>query len=385
MSIFNSLGSNYDFSYVLKSLLSTRNQTNTKTLKKLLEQKYGGKSALFYKGREALTYALKILNLSENSTVAINGFTCVAVFNAIRTAGFEPVCLDLENNSDLNFSPEILEKALESNKNIKVVVIQNTLGYPCNIDKIQQICRKNNLILIEDLAHCVGTKYVDGREAGMVGDLVILSFSQDKIIDAVSGGALIVRNKKYINNLRDSDLKSPKNSVRDRLYPFFTYKIRTLYDFSLGKPYHFVVKNLGLLSNIMDESFYDSYKLPDRNAELAIFMFKKLDEQLIHRKAIAKIYASNLTGSILLKPSTLNFQFSTNLRFPIFVQNRTNLLKYLSQHRIYVSDIWYSDVAPDCPNAIADSKIILNLPTHINVSKKDAQRICDLINQWIRK
>ena len=140
MAIFNSLGSNYNFDYILRSLVSSGTTESLKTLEKFLTQKYGGTTMLYYKGREALTAALQTANLSKDSQIAINGFTCVAVFNAIRTAGFEPVCLDLEKNSNLNFNPETLEKALNSNKKVKAVVVQNTFGYPCDIEKIERIC-----------------------------------------------------------------------------------------------------------------------------------------------------------------------------------------------------------------------------------------------------
>src|SRR3989338_8617023 len=124
MTIFNSLGSNYNLKYVWQSLFSDGHDQNRK-LVNFLEGKYSGKTILTYKGREAIALALKILNLPKKSCVAINGFTCYAVYKAISEAGLTPICLDLEEkNTDLNFSPEILERKLEENKNIKVVVIQ---------------------------------------------------------------------------------------------------------------------------------------------------------------------------------------------------------------------------------------------------------------------
>lgn len=384
MAIFNSLGSNYNLSYVLKALSTVGGSADLKKLNELLEARYGGKSILFYKGREALTYALKLLDLPEDAEIAINGFTCVAVFNAIRQAGFEPICVDLEDTGGLNFTPKNLEKALQKNKKIKVVVVQNTLGFPCEIEKIKAICDKNNLILIEDLAHCVGTKYANGKAAGTVGDMTVLSFSQDKIIDAVSGGAIVVRNTKYTNKNIDINFKEPK-AAKDRLYPHFTYKIRSFYNLGIGKPYHFIVKKLGLLSNIMNKDYYNFYKLPAWNASLALFSFKNLNKQLIHRKNISRIYVENLPEKLLMfdkKKTSEAVELSSNLRFPIFLEDRIGLINRIKKSGIYLSDIWYSEVAPECPNAVADSKIILNLPTHINVRESDAKKICDLINKF---
>ncbi|OGH17071.1 MAG: hypothetical protein A3C30_02395 [Candidatus Levybacteria bacterium RIFCSPHIGHO2_02_FULL_40_18] len=386
MNIFNSLGSNYDARYVLKALFSVGSRKDIKDLRNLHEEKYHGKAILFYKGREALTFALKILNLPKKSEVAINGFTCVAVFNAIRYAGFEALCLDLDETGGLNFTAKTLENSLKSNKNIKVVIVQNTLGYPCDIEKIEKLCRKHKLILIEDLAHCVGTVYKDGREAGTVGDLVVLSFSQDKMIDAVSGGALIVRNEKY--RVPEPKFKTPINQWKDRFYPRFTYRIRLSYSLGLGKPYHFLLKRLNLMPNVLNESFYDYHSLPKWYCKMVLYEFSRLNEQLAHRKKIANIYASKLPNKVLMfdrEKTKKAVSLSSNLRFPVFLDNRLGLIKKLKKHGIYLSDIWYTDVAPECPNAVADSKIILNLPTHINVSEQNAKRISDLINQWIQK
>ncbi len=387
MSIFNSLGSNYDLRFVLKSLFGLGNKKDLEKLKLLLEEKYGGKPLLFYKGREALTFALELLKLPPDSKIAINGFTCVAVFNAIRKAGHEPLCLDLEESGGLNFTAKSLEGCLKKEKNLKVVVVQNTLGYPCEIEKIKSICEKNNLILIEDLAHCVGTRYENGGEAGTVGDFTVLSFSQDKIIDAICGGAVIVRNKKYLNSDLDIKMYEPKTQLKDRFYPLITFKIRLLYGLRIGKIYHSLVKNLGLLTNIMNESFYNYYKLPSFYAMLANASFASLSNQLSHRRKIAEIYASLLPDKIFMFPKEKTQEavsLSSNLRFPIFIDNREDLINSLKKRGINVADIWYSDVAPQCRNAVNDSKKILNLPTHINVSVKHAKIIAEEVNKWLR-
>ncbi len=385
MNIFNSLGSNYDLAYVLRALFPRGTSENERKLKELLQEKYGGETILFYKGREALTAALNILKLPKGSEVAINGFTCVAVFNAIRKAGYEPLCLDLDKNSNLNFTAEYLKKTLKLNKNLKVVVVQNTFGYPCDIEKIEEFCQSHKLILIEDLAHCVGTKYPNGAQAGTVGDFTVLSFSQDKIIDAVSGGALIVRNKKYQSPKAELEFKALKNTIRDRIYPHLTYKVRTLYKFGLGKSYHFLLKKLHLFVNPMRSNLYDFYNLPNWQAGLALYMFQNLNKQLNHRRKIAQIYAVNLDKKVVFETAVQSIKLSSNLRFPIRISNREKLIEQLKKHGIYVSDIWYQDVAPKCPNADFIAKQILNLPTHINVSEKDALKISNLINQWIQK
>jgi dTDP-4-amino-4,6-dideoxygalactose transaminase len=386
MNIFNSLGSNYDFGFVLKALFANNKPSHSSNLKSFLEKKYQGKTILVYKGREAIGLALEILKLPKESCIAINGFTCYAVYKSINNEGYETELLDLENSLDLNFSAETLEKALKQNPKIKVVIIQNTLGYPCDIERIAKVCKDNNIILIEDLAHSVGTVYKNGKDAGTIGDFVILSFSQDKIIDAVSGGALIIRNKKYQNpSLASQGLTlQGKQQMIDRIYPLLTFVIRNTYQIGIGKLIHFILKSLNLLSKPMNEGFYTKYNLPGWYAYLAMDPITNLNKNLEHRRKIAQIYKEYLDKKILRSRIFKKISLSSNLRFPIFVEKRSDLIKFLEKFKIFVSDIWYDDVSPDCPNAVKISKTILNLPTHINVTEKDAVKICERINEWLK-
>ena len=197
--IFNSLGSNYDFGFVVKSLFASNSTNNKKNLVNYLNKKYEGETTLLYKGREAIKLALEISGIPKGSKIGVNGFTCYVVNQAIAEAGLTPVYLDI-GDWDLNFD----FKNLEKHKDIKALIIQNTLGYPLDIGSVKSFCNKNNILIIEDLAHCAGSFYDNKIEVGKVGDFTTLSFSQDKIIDAVSGGALIVRNNKFKKQLANT-------------------------------------------------------------------------------------------------------------------------------------------------------------------------------------
>lgn len=405
MSVFNSLGSNYDLSFALKALFpevaKLIHLPGGISLEKFLEEKYGGEATLLFKGREAITLALKQLSLPKDTKVAINGFTCYTVYKAIEEAGCKPMLIDIPKD-DLNFTftRSDLTSTLAKNPDIKAVIVQNTLGFPCDIDDISKICKEKNIFLIEDLAHCAGAKYKNGKEAGMVGDCVIFSFSQDKIIDGVSGGALIVRKPRRLNaqNLRGWENKNPSIGKRftDRIYPVLTLLIRSTYDLGFGELLHYFLKNVNLLSVPMDNSSYDLTKLPNFYQSLALSAFENLTKDIEHRKKIAKIYKNNLNKKIISDSITSKIDFSSNLRFPIFVNNRENLIKFLKTKGFYISDIWYdAPIAPkrfmkkinylnNCPNAEKISDTILNLPTHKNISKKQALYLSELINTWLK-
>lgn len=390
--VFNSLGSNYDLGFVTRSLFSLNLGNDSRKLINFLDKKYSGKSILLYKGREAIKIALKISGIPKGSKVGVNGFTCYVVYQAVTEAGYKPVYLDIGGRS-LNFDVKILEE----NRNIKALIIQNTLGNPVDVFPIKSFCDKNKIVLIEDLAHSVGSVYPNGAEAGCVGDLTAFSFSQDKVIDAVSGGALIVRNNKFEEFLEDVEyIKLPlKNQIHDRLYPLLTFLIRKLYPMGIGKPLHFFLKKIKALSDpIGNISAIGFHKLPEWYTSLILYRFIKYDEEIKHREKITKIYLQSINKQIISDQISGNYKVSSNIRFPIFVSDRNSLINHLKNNGVYVSDIWYdAPVAPSklinktdytggCNKSEEISRQILNLPTNINVSEDDAERISALINKW---
>lgn len=402
MAVFNSLGSNYNFRFALRALTPRFGHHHLR-LKDYLEKKYEGEAILFHKGREALELALRIIQKIDNvplgSGVVINGFTCFALYKAVVNAGYTPIYLDVEEGG-LNFSPEKLKETLEANNDIKVVIVQNTLGYPCAIEEIAKLCQEKGILLIEDLAHSIGTVHLNNKEAGKFGDFIVFSFSQDKIIDAVSGGALIIRNTKYyirapypLHNL------GIKQQLIERFYPIFTWKIRTTYPVGLGKAIHALLVKLHLLSLPMGKLETGKfYRLPNWNCRLAQLQLNNLPATLTHRRKIAHIYASKIDPLFLSSRLTAQVDYSNNLRFPIFVEHRDGLISYLREEGVFISDIWYdAPISPrrllrltsyasgQCPIAEAIASKILNLPTHINVSLKKAERIADLINRWLQE
>ena len=167
---------------------------------------------LFHSGRTALSLALlsQIPAISNSSSVvektktlvaskkeslpavAITSLTCFAVVQAIRTAGYQPIYLDIDPKT-LHFDANTLKRCIKKYPNLKAVVVQNNLGIPVDIAEIEKLAKAHKLFLIEDLAHSYDIHYPDGRLAGSVGDAIVLSFGKGKSLDTISGGALIMR------------------------------------------------------------------------------------------------------------------------------------------------------------------------------------------------
>ncbi len=391
MTVFNSLGSNYDLRTALQTLVASGGKGVRGQLTKLLSQRYGGSVVLTYKGRDALRLALEAL--PHKGKVVVNGYTCYAVFEAVAESGHAPLYLDIGDHS-LNFPPESLERALTEHAGIVAVVVQNTLGFPCDIGPIEKLCEEHGIPLIEDLAHAIGTRYADGREAGTVGDFTALSFSQDKVIDAVSGGALIVRNGRYADRMPAPAVPVPiSQQLKDRLYPILTWKIRTLYPLGLGKPFHALLRSSHLLSRPFDGFKSDVRILPDWYCGLITRQFQQLERTQAHRQRIARMYAERFG---VCSPLPLKFDKTSAIRFPLLALDRDQLIEYLRKNGMYVSDIWYdAPISPqkyishtnyrgECPHGERVADLMVNLPTHRNVSERAARRIADLASEWLQ-
>lgn len=386
MSIFNSLGSNYSGDDVAKNLFSLPSAKAKPVLRQILGEYYGGQTSLTFKGREALELGLRRSGLPINSEVGISGFTCYVVYQAVVNAGYKPIYID-NSKRELNYGLAQLKAVHKSHPKLKAIIVQNTLGYPADMADIDKYCKQHSILVVEDLAHSTGAKYADGREAGKVGDIVMLSFSQDKPLDAVAGGALIDKQAKTF--------EAPPISLWQRLklrwYPLLTSVIRLTYGLGIGRLIHFSLKKLKLLSTPMNDKIVGLHSMSSSTAKVIINNWQNRGQELAHRREIAQVYKSNLPASMLVKykgqPSFL--------RFAVLSDNRQSLVQYLKKYDIYVGDTWYDTpiaprkylaqtdyVAGQCPNAEELAAKIVNLPTHRHVSVDAAISICERIKQW---
>ena len=388
-SIFNSLGSNYDRpSGAYQMYIGGKHKRQQ--LRDLLKHHYGSQDVqLVYKGREALALALQALHLPAGSWVAINGYTCYAVYEAVVAAGFKPWYLDISRD-ELDFSAQTLQEALASTSHIAAVIIQNSFGIPADLVAIQKVCALHQLPIIEDMAHCVGMHYSDGSEAGTQTEAAALSFSQDKMIDAVTGGALLLRQGQITAQLTTAGLRIRATA---RIYPWLIGFVRQTHHLGLGKALLKVVKKLKLIPGPMSGKALPLHTLPNWNAGLALKSFERLDHNTTHRQQIAAIYRR-------LLPAEAQFRHhdgAVYLRFPLKVDEPVKLTNYLKHLGIELGTPWYdAPVAPKrlfvktdyrqgrCPNAEWMSKHMINLPTHAYVTEEAAQFIAERISTWLQ-
>ncbi|MBD3279658.1 MAG: hypothetical protein GF390_03030 [Candidatus Pacebacteria bacterium] len=411
---FNSLGSNYDSEFVLlalKQLFWPAKKARQQLCVRLAKffQTPASTVQLVYKGRDAIELALKIAGIGQGDQVLTQAFACYAVEEGIKRTQAQPVYVDLATQS-LNPSIKTLNQALKRAPAAKAVIIQHTLGSVAEIKKIKAWCTKHNLILIEDLAQAMGgcsqadQQHPKPETLGLSADLIVLSFGRDKIIDAVTGGAVIVKAKKLQKQWQTRFGKASVpylvgegTRVKKLLYPLLTYLIRFSYDWQVGKLLHWLAKKFHLIDSPLVCQTQQAATLPQAFAQLALKQLARLSTQLEHRQKIAQYYYHHLSSlkHLQLITTQQDLQYGANLRFAIAVAAPQKLLAYLANHKLYVADRWYRSAVDcgqeqcqtvykpgSCPQAEQLAQQIINLPTHQYVKMNTAAQIVQLLKSY---
>ena len=395
--IFNSLGSNYSFGFALKAvgLLFMPNIGAQSALRQELGKRFGGEVHLLYKGRDAIQCALEGLGIGRGDEVLTQALTCYAIEEAILRAGAVPVFVDIEKNY-LNLSVATLRQAYGRARAPRAVIVQNTLGVPADIENIRKWCNENKLLLIEDLAQSVGAISRERKILGSYGDAVVLSFGRDKIIDAVSGGAVIFR-QPISHKLKINGKVGAGTIIKDMIYPALTWKIRKTHEWLLGRIILRLFRNIGLMTSAVASPTKTAAPMPAAHARLALHSLRMLDKNLEHRREISRLYWEKLNKKDNILADIETLERGANLRVALSVEDPDGLVKQLARKGIYLADRWYrspvdrgslpveSTYQPEtCPNAEELSQHIINLPTHRSIDTKDAGHLAQLINRFLK-
>ena len=146
-------------------------------------------------GTAALTVALASAGIGAGDEVIMPSFTFVASFESILALGAIPVLVDIDKT--LTLDPAAVEAAITSKT--RCVMPVHMCGSMANLDALQAICNKHDLLLLEDACQALGGTY-KGKALGSIGDLGCFSFDFVKTITCGEGGAVITNNKEYYIN-----------------------------------------------------------------------------------------------------------------------------------------------------------------------------------------
>ena len=138
----------------------------------------------------SLFYSKKY-DLKEGDEVIVPAVSWSTTYYPVHQYGLKLVFVDVDQDT-LNISPEEIKKAISPKT--KVIFAVNLLGNPCNFDEIINICKKNNIILIEDNCESLGAKY-HGKFTGTCGLMGSFSFFFSHHLQTMEGGMILTNDK----------------------------------------------------------------------------------------------------------------------------------------------------------------------------------------------
>lgn len=294
--------------------------------------------------------------LKEDDEAITSPITFLSSANCIRFTGASVKFADIEPDT-ANIDPDEIEKKI-TNKT-KVIIPVHFAGQSCDMEKIQKIAEKNNLFVIEDAAHAIGSDYKDTKVGSCkYSDMTVFSFHPVKTITTGEGGAVTTNNEELYKKLlalrahgmhKDGDMKNN-----------WKYEMR----------------ELGY-----------NYRLTDIQSALGISQLKKLDKFKKRRREIVKFYNENLGLPHLEEKEFSNACFHL---YPVFVRNREEFyynareaglnlqVHYIPVHlQPYYKEFGFKD--GDFPNAEIYYKRCISLPLYPSLTDGDLKKIVERI------
>ncbi|MFN4220181.1 MAG: DegT/DnrJ/EryC1/StrS family aminotransferase [bacterium] len=208
--------------YVLDALesgfISTRGP-----LIKVFEEKFGlylgGYISATYSGTAALhlsvLYSMKKYGIKgEKIGGILPAITFAATSHALLYNNVIPIFVDVDPhtwNIDPEKIPDLIELAKKNGIDTKFIVPVHLYGNPADMDKIMNIAKIYDLVVIEDAAEALNSLY-KGKFCGIIGNFGAFSFNANKVITASSGGAVFSKNQQDIEYIRFLTLQARNES-----------------------------------------------------------------------------------------------------------------------------------------------------------------------------
>lgn len=219
-------------------------------------------------GTSGLQVALRLAGVKDGDEVLTQALTFVATVNAIIYNGAIPVFIDVDIDT-MGFSPKALEVFLYENaesrddgcynkktgNKISACLPMHTFGFPVHLDELINVCKKWNIVIVEDASESLGS-YYKGRPTGCFGKLGVFSFNGNKIVTS-GGGGVIVTNDKEMGYLGKHLTTTAK----------------------VSHPYEFFHDELGY-----------NFRMPNLNAALACAQLEQLERYLENKRILAQEY-----------------------------------------------------------------------------------------------
>ena len=310
----------------------------------------------FANGHVALEVAINALFLPKGSEVITTPYTHCSTTHAIVRNGLIPVFVDVEDNT-FTINPELIEKAIT--EKTRAIVATHVYGFPCDVEAIEAIAKKHDLVVVYDAAHAFGVEY-RGVGIGNFGDMAMFSTHATKVFHTIEGGIVTYKHK-------DAERFEPMTKI----------------------------VNFGFTSHEDITYVGTNARMNEFEAVMGICNLRHIDDEIARRKAASERYWDRLDGIkgiCLPKPGKdvkWNYSYFPVL-FDGYALDRNQVQEKLAKDNIYARKYFYpitneaacyADVygKAEVPVSKHASDTVLTLPMYADLTIDDVDRICDCI------
>ena len=244
----------------------------TKKCNAWIEERTGaGKCLLTTSCTHATELAALLCNIRPGDEVIMPAYTFVSTADAFVLRGAVPVFVDIRPDT-MNIDETLIEDAIT--EKTKAIVPVHYAGVACEMDTIMDIAKRHNLKVVEDAAQGVLASY-KGKALGTIGDFGAYSFHETKNYSMGEGGALLIRDKK---DVEEAEIMREKGTNRSKFYRGQIDKYTWV---NYGSSY--------LPSDMNAAYLYAQLEIADEINEARLACWNRYYEQLLPLKKAGKI------------------------------------------------------------------------------------------------
>ena len=145
-----------------------------------------------------LHLAMIVAGIKAGDEVICPSMSYIATANSIMYVGATPIFAEVHPET---YNLDVADVERRITTKTKAVLLVHQIGMPADIDAFAALCKKHNLILIEDAACAAGSSY-KGKKIGSHSDLVCFSFHPRKVISTGDGGMVTTNNDAYAERMK---------------------------------------------------------------------------------------------------------------------------------------------------------------------------------------
>ena len=344
----------------------------TKQCNAWLEERFHAQKVLLTtSGTTALDMAMLLCDIHPGDEVILPSYTFSSTATAAVLAGAKLVFVDIRPDT-MNIDETKIEQAITDKT--RVIIAMHYAGVACEMDTIMAIAKKYNLKVVEDAAQGVNAWY-KGRALGTIGDFGCYSFHETKNYSMGEGGALLIRDKK---DVEEAEIIREKGTNRSK---FFRGQIDKYTWVNYGSSY--------LPSDMNAAYLYAQLEIADEINEARLACWNRYYEQLLPLKEAGKIDLPTVPEGCVHNAHMFYIKAKT-------LEERTALIQYLKENDI--SSVFHYIPLHGAPAGqkygrfhgedkytTKESERLLRLPLYYGLEEEKVLTVCEKIKEFYSK